>query len=108
MIVEDITDEKIVCTGMSVDKLATKYADHEYLYMSTLNAGQSVNKINSQKEVCSYCGKTGHAAIDCHKRLRDEEKLRKSNDRPTRNAGTNKPRGPQEWHKTGHHMSWMW
>ena len=96
MIVEDINDEKIVCTGMSVDKLVTKYAE----YLSTLNAGQSVNKANSQKEICSYCGRTGHAAIDCHKRLRDEGKLRKSKDRPTRNAGTNTPRGPQEWHKT--------
>ena len=88
MIVEDINNQDVLCPGMSVDKLTTKYAE----YLSTMNAGQSTNKVNSQKEVCSYCGKTSHAAIDCHKRLQDEERRGKSNDRPNRNEGTNKPK----------------
>ena len=60
MIVEDINNKDVVGPDMNVDTLATKYAE----YLSTLNAGKSVNKVNAQEGVCSYCGNTGHAAND--------------------------------------------
>ena len=64
MIVEDTNNKDNAYPGMSVDALASKYAE----YLATLNAGQVVNNVNAQKEVCSYCGRTGHAlaAIDCN------------------------------------------
>ena len=61
MVVEDINDKDIARPGMNVDKLAGKYAED----LDTLNAGQGINKVAyAPKEVCSYCGKEGHAAID--------------------------------------------
>ena len=55
MIMEDINNKDAVCPGMSVDKLANKYA--EYDIVATLNAGQVINKVNAQKEECSRCGR---------------------------------------------------
>ena len=70
MIVEDINNKDAVGPDMNVDALAAPYDE----YLSTLNAGQVVNTVNAQEELCSYCGNTGHAAIDCRKRLREEER----------------------------------
>jgi len=70
MIVEDINNKVAVRPDMNIDALANKYAE----CLSTLNAGQVVRKVNAQEKVCSYCEKTGHAAIDCCIRLRDEER----------------------------------
>ena len=46
MIVEDINSKDVVGPDMNVDALATKYAE----YLSTLNAGQVVNKVNAQSD----------------------------------------------------------
>ena len=70
MIVEDINNKEVVGPDMNVDALATKYAE----YLSTLNAGQVVNKVNAQDKLSSYCGHTGDAAIECPKRLREYER----------------------------------
>ena len=83
MIVEDINNKDAVRPGMNVDALATKYDDHEYL--STLNAGQVVNKVNAQS--------------DYHDRPHDKAKNKTNG-----SSGSSKPkrgpqRGPQEWHK---------
>ena len=100
MIVEDINNKDVAGPDMNVDALATKSAE----YVSTLNAGQGVNKVTTQEELCSYCGNTGPAAIDCRKRLREEER-RKAKNKTNGSSGSGKPnqgpqRGPPEWHKT--------
>ena len=39
-----------------------------------------MNKANAQEGVCSYCGNTGHAAIHCRKRPRDEARRKPENE----------------------------
>ena len=82
MIVEDINSKDVVGPDMNVDALATKYAE----YLSTLNAGQVVNKVNAQSVY--------------HDRPHGKAKKQTNG-----SSGSSKPkqgpqRGPQEWHKT--------
>ena len=81
MIVED-NNRDVVEPDMNVDALATKHAE----YLSTLNTGQVVNKVNAQS--------------DYHDRPHDKAKNKTNG-----SSGSSKPkrgpqRGPQEWHKT--------
>ena len=46
MMVENINNKEVVCSNMNVDARAIKYAE----YLSTLNAGQVVNKVNAQSD----------------------------------------------------------
>ena len=83
---EDTNNKDVVYSSMNVGALSTKYAE----YLSTLNAGQVVNKVNAQS--------------DYYVRPRDEERRKPKNKTKFNGpSGSSKPKrqtGPQEWHKT--------
>ena len=62
MITEDINKEDVVKPGMSIERLANKYAS----FLATLTSGKNAGKVNSvNRKWCQNCRITSHNTADC-------------------------------------------
>ena len=80
---EDTNNKDVVYSSMNVGALSTKYAE----YLSTLNAGQVVNKVNAQS--------------DYYVRPRDEERRKPNNKTNGGPSGSQVSQNGKRVHKNG-------
>jgi hypothetical protein len=70
MITEDINKDDLIKPGMSIEKLANKYAS----FLATLTSGKQAGKINSvRKKWCKNCDAYGHDAKECKANATEDE-----------------------------------
>jgi len=70
MITEDINKDDLIKPGMSIEKLANKYAS----FLATLTSGKQAGKINSvRKKWCKNCDAYGHDTKECKSNATEDE-----------------------------------